>query len=191
MKLKSYRHKIYPDNEQKKVIVEIADLTRLLYNEMLKDRTEHYIKTNLWKEIDAKKFVDQNDEFAKLPPSVVIGTQESLDREFQRFFIKKKKKPNNYKQESLIRSQNESDYVLNDTDLAGFPKYRKDEYTKYWSVEARDIELVGSYVKLPGVGRVRIYISQQNRRIANVLNVTVLKESSGEHYLIMRELQAD
>lgn len=153
--LKTYKIRLYPDDEQQIFFAKSFGCTRFIWNKMLHDKIEHY-KTNKAELKSTPAQYKKEFEWLKEVDSLALANvQQNLRSAYGNFF----------KQD------------------AGFPKFKKkgikDSYTT--NNQKGTVAVTNNTVKLPKIGHIRAkFPSEMNGLIKSA---TVSKTPSGKYYV--------
>ena len=189
----TYRYRLYPTVTQQERIKNTCGCARFVYNQLLAQRTREYRQTLSWTEtgLDLEKLLQRNVFLRQIDASALEWAKKQLEGAYQKFFCMEKK-DDRYRPDAVARSQQEPDYELLQTDLAGYPRFkRKKQGTQSYATSAEkiSIEQERDYsmkrVNLPGIGKVKIKFHRPFPEGAKPLYYTVVKKASGNYFLLV------
>ena len=161
--LKTYKYRIYPNNEQKEYFVKTFGCGRLIYNLMLADRIKSYEEN---KDFDIKKIkyptpaqYKKAYPFLKEVDSLALANEQmNLDKAYKNFFRDKS---------------------------VGFPKY-KSKKTNYHSYTTNNqkgtVYIENGYIKLPKL-KSMVKIKQHRLFDGIIKSCTISKTPSNRYYV--------
>ena len=161
--LKTYKYRIYPNNEQKEYFVKTFGCGRLIYNLMLADRIKSYEEN---KDLDIKKIkyptpaqYKKEYPFLKEVDSLALANEQmNLDKAYKNFFRDKS---------------------------VGFPKY-KSKKTNYHSYTTNNqkgtVYIENGYIKLPKL-KSMVKIKQHRLFDGIIKSCTISKTPSNRYYV--------
>lgn len=182
---RTYEYRMYPTATEQKRFELIADTVRALYNQMLKDRTEHYRNTGSWKRLDPKPFVQESLLMKELEPSVIKWTQANLNQAYRNFFHIKNSKLDRFRADALQKAKEVPGYQLMDTDLVGYPRIKNKTSKESWNIGTKNVELSQKRVQIPGMGNVKLHLHRPVPQEAKITHYTILKKPSGHFFLLV------
>lgn len=158
---KTYRYRIYPNNEQKELIAKTFGSCRFIYNRYLAKRIEMY-ETNkeTFSYIQCAKDMTQLKSelvwLKEVDSTALQNSLKDLDTAYQRFFEKCSKFPK-FKSKKTHKFSYRSSYING------------------------NIRYCGKYIRLPKLGMVKT----KNKLIPSgrILNATVSQEPSGKYHV--------
>lgn len=160
---KGIKFRIYPNKQQKKLILQTFGCCRLIYNKGLNMRNQAYANGNIigYAQTSAMltELKKQND-FAFLKEVDSIALQQSLkdlDCSFKNFF----KRRANYPQFKNKHNNHQSYRTMNQND---------------------GIRIVGKYIKLPKLGYIKM---KQSMEVGHINNVTVKQTPTGKFFIVL------
>lgn len=183
----TYRYRLYPTVTQQGRIVKTCGCARFVYNQLLTQRTKEYRKTLSWKkaEMDLDKILKRNPFLKEVDSSALDWAKQQLNYAYHQFFRMEKEK-DRYRADAFLRSQQDPEYELLETDLVGYPRYkRKKQGTKSYSTNAEEICIEQNRVRLPGIGTVKIKLHRPIPENAKPLYYTVMEKASGRYFLLV------
>lgn len=186
MKELTYRYRLYPTKEQEQKIAQISKTACLLYNRMLKDRTDHYHETGKWKRIDVEAAVKSSRLFVDLDPTVAAWTKKRLEQAYRRFFWIERTQTDRYRTAQGGPSAADTGKKCRDTDLVGYPKFKEQYQFCSWTICGAVVSFTDGRAGIPGVGAVKIVLHRPLPEGAVIKTCTVLKKPSGHYFLLCR-----
>lgn len=138
--MRSYKFRIYPNNQQEQALISTLTTCRYLYNNALDQRIQHYkaTKKSLSYEDQANWLVKNKNQYQKQVYSQVLqSTLKRLDKTFKNFFngLKKKKR-------------------------VGFPRFKNDQRFRSFCYSQSGFKLKSQHIELSKIGDVRIKLSR-------------------------------
>ncbi|MBY6842754.1 IS200/IS605 family element RNA-guided endonuclease TnpB [Clostridium botulinum] len=161
--LKTYKYRLYPNNEQKEYFAKTFGCTRFIYNKMLAGRIKTYQEN---KDLDIKKIkyptpaqYKKEFEWLKEVDSLALAnTQMNLDKAYKNFFRDKS---------------------------VGFPKF-KSKKINYYSYTTNNqngtVYIENGYIKLPKL-KSMIKIKQHRQFNGKIKSCTISKTSTDKYYI--------
>lgn len=182
----TYRYRLYPTDKQAAEIRRICGCTRFLYNKLLEDKTKHFRETKQWKKLNPEPYLAL--PFMKTADLKALSwTTGDLERAYRNFFHILNTQENRYRPEARKTASEDPTYVLMDTDLMGYPRFKKKKATsESYTTYLDDLEIKNKRILLPSVGEVKIRLHRPIPTEAEQVCCTVLKKSSGEYYLAIQ-----
>ena len=163
---KTYKFRIYPNNNQKQQIQRTFGCCRFLFNHFLGKRIEQYNEsknTLNYNECSSMLTAMKKDLtwLKEVDSTALQSSLKDLDIAYQNFFrrVKKDEKP-------------------------GFPKYKsKRNHRKSYRSKrvGKNIAVLEKHIKLPKIGKVKARISKQVQ--GRILSATVSQNPSGQYYV--------
>jgi len=155
---KAYRFRIYPDDEQKGLLVRTFGCVRFTFNRMLEEKRDRYELTGKSLRVTPAKYKTEFEWLREVDSLALANAQLNLEAAFRNFF----------------RDKN-----------VGYPKFKckhkcRDSYTT--NLVNGNIALESNRLKLPKLGKVKI---RQHRMIPEgyrLKSVTVSKQPSGRYF---------
>jgi len=181
----TYRYRLYPKAQQAKDIDQTCSAVRFLYNRLLEDRTQTFRETGKWAKLEAKRYTSL-PWMAGVDPSALLSAENQLRDAYSHFFWVLRNKKDQYRPEALTKADQDKSYVLMETDLRHYPRFRRKKSTEMSYQTAPDkVVLEENAVQLPTIGKVRARIHRPLPPDAQLLTCTVLKKRSGRFYLLL------
>jgi putative transposase len=165
---KSYKFRIYPNAEQVVLFAKTFGCVRFIYNRMLADKIAHYEATGKTLKTTPAQYKADFEWLKEVDSLALANAQLHLESAYRNFFRDKS---------------------------VGFPNFKSkhkghNSYTT--NLVNGNIELVGGYLKLPKLGKVKI---KQHRDIPvdyRLKSVTINKAPSGKYFAsILYEYEAE
>ncbi len=185
---RTYEYRLYPNTSQQKNFEKIADTTRALYNQMLRDRTAHFRETGTWKQLDPAPFVKGSLLMKDLEPSVISYTTNNLRKAYEHFLYIKKTRTDRFTEEALLKKENDPDYKLMDNDLIGYPKLKTKSSRESWDIGPDAVLVTPDRVYVPGIGNIKIKLHRPIPVTSKIRYYTILKRPSGHFFLLVHLL---
>lgn len=154
----TFKYRCYPTESQKKTLLRWRKEQAFLYNAALEERISAYrkcgITISLYDQYKQLSQIRKTTEYGRVPQSLSRGTLLRLDKAYKAFFKKN----------------------------SGFPKFRswKKFTTLVWH-EAKGCKYIGDYVKIRGVGKLRI--EEHRPYSGNLKEVRLSQTPSGSWYI--------
>ena len=158
-----YKYRLYPNINQEIYFAKCFGCSRLIWNLLLDAKRNYYAnyKVMLKREVSFYKSMKKYEFLKEVDSLALSNAKMNLDIAFSRFFNK----------------------------ISGFPRFKKkgvdkDTYTTNNSITSNgssNIKIVGSYIKLPKIGLVKIELHRPLE--GKIKHVTVSKEKSGDYYI--------
>lgn len=181
----TYRYRLYPTKQQERDIMRTCSCARFLYNKLLEDRTKHFRETMEWKKLDRGAYAVL-PFLANIDPGALNWAQSSLEKAYRKFFHDHHTKPDRYRPECLVKAKGDPDYVLMDTDLVYYPRFKrkktsKESYTTY----IQNLTIQNGRIHLPRIGAVKIKYHRSLPEDGQQISCSVLKKPAGDYYLLV------
>ena len=165
---RAYKFRLYPTNEQKKLINKTLGCKRFVYNYYL-----NYLKDNnsinrfdLHK--DLPKLKEENEFLKEVDSTVLCSAVDDLCKAFNDYYAKRKGYPkfkNRFSKQSYRTSCIRS-------------IHKEKEYSNI------EVDLLIRNIKLPKLGKVKIRgFRTKNKIEGKILNATISRESTGKYYV--------
>lgn len=185
MRQLTYKYRIYPTPDQERQIRRICGCARFLYNKLLEDRTKAYRETGKWQKIDAAPYMKL--PFMKTVDQMAMRHAESsLKSAYRYFFYIERTKHDRYRKDSILKSHTDPEYKLMETDLVGYPQFKKKKSSKLsYSTYFEDFKVEGNRFELPSVGTVKIKFHRPLPEDGTITRIIIQKRASGNHYLLL------
>lgn len=165
---KAYKYRIYPNAAQKELFAKTFGCVRFIYNRMLADKIAHYQNTGKMLSTTPAPYKKEFPWLAEIDALALCNAQMQLQAAYRNFFRDKS---------------------------VGFPKFRskksqKNTYTT--NCVNGNIRIIGSKLKLPKAGLVKIKLHRQIPEGHKIKSVTVSMEASVKYYAsIITEYEKD
>lgn len=163
--LKSYKYRIYPNNEQKTYLAKTFGCTRLIYNLMLSDRIDTYNKYKDNKEALKKQrhktpanYKIQYEFLKEVDSLALANAQMNLDKAYKNFFRDK---------------------------TVGFPKFKTKKTNRHsftTNNQNGTIYIKDGYIKIPKL-KTLIRIKQHREFEGLIKSSTISQTPSGKYYI--------
>lgn len=160
---KSYKYRIYPNNQQRELITKTFGCVRFVYNYYLAKRIEKYKENKetmsyyeCCADLTQLKKTEECQWLKEVDATALQSSLKNLDAAYQKFF----------------------------KEHSGFPKFKSKKIHKY-SYKTKcthdSIQYLGKYIRLPKLGMVKTKtkLVPQGR----ILNATVSQNPSGKYYV--------
>lgn len=182
----TYRYRIYPTEEQMNIIQNICSCARFVYNKALEERTKHYRATGNWAPIDREN-LNSRPFLKDIDRGALEWSISSLEAAYRQFFWLKANDKVEYRDDSFMKYLHNPNYALMDSDLKGYPKFKKKKeslisYTTYLP----QFEVQKNHFFLPTVGQVRIKYHRPLPENSTHICLTILKKRSGRYFVLIR-----
>ena len=158
---KGVKFRLYPNGQQKKLILQTFGCCRLVYNKGLAMREEAYKQgEKVGYNQTSAMLTTLKQELAFLREIDSISLQQSLrdlDRAYTNFFQKRAK----------------------------YPKFKSkhDNHQSYRTLnQGNNVRIVGNYIKLPKLGYVKV---RQSMAVGKINNVTIERTPSGKYFAVL------
>lgn len=165
---KAYKYRIYPNAAQSELLAKTFGCVRFIYNRMLEDKISFYEQTGKMLAITPASYKAEYPWLSEVDSMALCNAQMQLQSAYKKFFREKE---------------------------IGVPKFRskKHDRNSYTTNCIKgNVALVGSKLKLPKVGLVKIKLHRQIPNDHIIKSVTISMEADGKYYAsILTEFQAD
>ena len=152
---KSYKFRLYPNQEQKQLFAKTFGCSRAIWNMMLSDKIKHYEETGETLHNTPAQYKTEFPWLREVDSLALANVQLNLQKAYKNFF--------------------QSGF--------GFPKFKKKSHAQSYKTNNQNggIALDNGYVKLPKVGRVRV---KAHRQISGVIkSATISMTPTGKYYI--------
>ena len=154
---KSYKFRLYPNQEQKQLFAKTFGCSRAIWNMMLADKIKHYEETKETSHNTPAQYKNEFPWLREVDSLALANVQLNLQTAYKNFF----------------RSG------------FGFPKFKKKSHRQSYKTNNinnnSSIVLENGFVKLPKVGWVRV---KAHRKINGVIkSATISMKSTGKYYI--------
>jgi putative transposase len=162
IRLKAYKYRIYPNQEQKEYFAKTFGCVRFIYNKMLADRIKSY---NENKDLDIKnikhptpaQYKKEYEWLKEVDSLALANAQMNLDRAYKNFFRDKS---------------------------VGFPKFKSKKTNRFsytTNNQGGNIHIKDNKIKLPKIGYIKI---KQHREFeGKIKSCTVSKTPTNKYYI--------
>lgn len=155
--LKTYRYRLYPNNEQKEYFAKCFGCVQFIYNRMLSDKIEYYNKTKQILNNTPAQYKAEFPWLKEVDSLALANAQINLQTAYTNFF----RRPE-----------------------IGFPKFKskKNHYYSYTTNNVhKNFKVTEKYITLPKIGLVRV---KKHRDFEGIIkSVTVSKTPSEKYYV--------
>ena len=156
---KSYKFRLYPNEEQKILFAKTFGCVRFIYNQMLSDKIAHYKETGMKLNNTPAQYKKEFDWLKEVDSLALANAQMNLQTAYNNFFR---------------------------TPKVGFPKFKskkrdKDSYTT--NNQNGTVSIIDKKLRLPKVGLVKMV---QHRIISDnekIKSATITRTPSGKYYV--------
>lgn len=156
--LKAYKFRIYPNKEQEAYLVKVFGYARFIYNKMLADKIDYYIKTNKILENTPAQYKNEFPWLREVDSLALANAQLNLEKAYKNFFRNKSK---------------------------GFPKF-KSKKTKYQSFTTNNqkgtIYIKNNHIKIPRLEN-PIKIKCHRQFTGLIKKCTISKTPSNKYFI--------
>jgi len=153
---KAFKFRLYPTEEQKKMILMTLGHNRFLWNRMLQDKQEHYAfyQTHLYNR--PAQYKDTYPWLKDIDSLSLANTQLALEKAFKAFYAKKSE----------------------------IPKFhsKKQDYGYTTNLVNNNIEIVDGYLKLPKLGKIKMNKHREIPSHMTLKHVTVSKTPTDKYF---------
>lgn len=152
---KSYKFRLYPNQEQKQLFAKTFGCSRAIWNMMLSDKIKHYEDTRETLHNTPAQYKTEFPWLREVDSLALANVQLNLQKAYKNFF--------------------QSGF--------GFPKFKKKSHAQSYKTNNQNggIALNNGYVKLPKVGRVRV---KAHRQISGIIkSATISMTPTGKYYI--------
>ena len=165
---KAYKFRLYPTDDQKRLINKTLGCKRFVYNHYL-----NYLKDNnsinrfdLHK--DLPKLKEENAFLKEVDSTVLCSAVDDLCKAFNDYYAKRKGYP---KFKNRFSKQSYRTSCIKST-------YKEKEYSNI------EVDLLNRFIKLPKLGKIKIRGYRNKERIdGKILNATISRESTCKYYV--------
>ena len=154
---KSYKFRLYPNQEQKQFFAKTFGCSRAIWNMMLADKIKHYEETKEMLHNTPAQYKKEFHWLKEVDSLALANVQLNLQKAYKHFF--------------------QSGF--------GFPKFKKKSHRQSYKTNNNNgsIALENSHVKLPKVGWVKV---KAHRQISGgIKSVTISMTPTGKYYVSM------
>lgn len=152
---KSYKFRLYPNQEQKQLFAKTFGCSRAIWNMMLSEKIKHYEETGETLHNTPAQYKTEFPWLREVDSLALANVQLNLQKAYKNFF--------------------QSGF--------GFPKFKKKSHAQSYKTNNQNggIALDNGYVKLPKVGRVRV---KAHRQISGVIkSATISMTPTGKYFV--------
>lgn len=163
----AYLFRIYPNKIQRELMNKTFGCVRFIYNRMLSDKIDHYEKTGQQLKNTPAQYKEEFPFLKEVDSLALANAQLHQNTAFKNFFQRK--------------------------DI-GFPKFKKKKNEQSYTTNLvnGNISLMGGYLTLPKLGKVKIKQHRQIPEGYRLKSVTVSITPAGEYYAsLLYEYKAD
>ena len=157
---KAYRYRLYPTTEQKSIFAKTFGCARFIYNKMLGDRLDYYMKTGKKLNNTPAQYKDELPWLREIDSLALANAQLNLNKAYNNFW-------NNRKH-------------------FGKPRF-KSKKTGHFSYSTNNqkgsVRFEGNKVKLPKVGWVKLCLHRPLMENSTIKTVTISRTPSGKFYI--------
>lgn len=157
---RGFKFRIYPNDEQKTLILKTFGCTRWIWNHMLSDKIEAYKQDGISLKTNPADYKIENPWLKEVDSLALTSVWKQLNNAYTKFFREPK---------------------------VGFPKFkskksRKQSYTTNNQPASQAIRLEDSYLRLPKLGLVKIKLHRNLPENHEIKSVTVSRTSTDKFY---------
>jgi len=183
----TYRYRIYPTEKQADKIKKNSDYARFVYNQLLTDRTKQFRKTKTWMKLSLEQLLKEYRFLKYADRGALVWAMNSLEQSYRTFFYVEKTQPDQYRPEAVEKSRKDPAYVLMDTDLKCYPRFKKKKHgPEGYTTNLSALEFQDGKVLLPSLGAVRIKYHRKLMHDSQIVSCTIRKTPSGRYFLLLR-----
>ena len=155
IKHKSYKFRLYPNQEQKRLFAKTFGCSRAIWNMMLADKIKHYEETKETLHNTPAQYKEQFPWLREVDCFALCNVQLNLERAYKNFF----------------RSG------------FGFPKFKKKSHRQSYKTNNQRgyIVLENGFVKLPKIGWVKVKAHRQTKGV--IKSVTISMTPTEKYYI--------
>ena len=152
---KSYKFRLYPNQEQKQLFAKAFGCSRAIWNMMLADKIKHYEETGETLHNTPAQYKKEFPWLREVDSLALANVQLSLQAAYKNFF-----------QSGL-----------------GFPKFKKKSRSQSYTTNNQkgSIALENGHIKLPKIGWVRVKAHRQTKGI--IKSATISMTPTGKYYI--------
>jgi len=155
---KALKFLLYPDEEQVVTLAKTFGCVRFIYNRILVDTIKYYRVTGQMLKTTPAPYKIEYEWLKEIDSLALANAQLDLDTAFKNYFC---------------------------DENFGFPKLkRKDAHSDSYTTNLvnGNIEIIGNYLKLPKIGRIKFCQHRSIPTAYKLKSVTVSQEPSGKYY---------
>ena len=164
---KAYKYRIYPNAVQREFFAKTFGCVRFIYNKMLADKITYYQKTGKMLSTTPAQYKKAYPWLTEVDSLALCNAQLQLQTAYRNFFRDKR---------------------------IGFPKFhsKKSQRNSYTTnMIGNNIAIIGSYLKLPKAGLVKVKFHRQLPEGYKIKSVTISMSAEGKYYAsILTEYEA-
>ena len=165
---KAYKFRLYPNDEQKKLINKTFGCSRFVYNYYLNYQKENGVQKTFDLCKDLKELENQYEYLKEVDSCALRSSIFDLEDGFNNFFAKRSGYPN-FKSKFARQSYRTS--CIRST-------YKGKEYSNI------EVDLLTRFIKLPKLGKVKIRGYRSKERIeGKILSTTISRETTNKYYV--------
>lgn len=155
MTKKSYKFRLYPNEEQKEMFAKTFGCTRVIWNMMLADKIKYYKETGEFLNNTPAQYKKEYPWLKEVDSLALANAQLNLQKAYKSFF----------------RSG------------FGFPRYKAKRYRQSYKTNNQNGTLVveKGKVKLPKIGWVKV--KQHREVLGTIKSATISKSTTGKYYI--------
>jgi len=184
---RTFRYRIYPNNEQSVKIISNCGYARFAYNQLLSERTRQYRATGKWKKLDLKKLIEENPFLENADPGALHSAEVSLLNAYRKFFYTERNLTDRYQPEAVERSQKDPEYKLMRCDLMSYPRFKKRKHeAESYSTTLEELIIENGKVIIPTLGAVKIKYHRPVPQDSKINKCIIRKVPSGHYYLLLQ-----
>ena len=165
---KAYKFRAMPNAEQRVLFAKTVGCVRFVYNRMLADKIAYYKETGKMLHNTPAQYKDEFPFLREVDSMALCNAQIQVQTAYKNFFRDK---------------------------VIGFPKFRSKKSSRkaYTTNKIKgNIDVVGSCLKLPKMGLVRVKFHRQIPENHHIKSVTFSQDLSGKYFIsILTEYKAD
>ena len=152
---KSYKFRLYPNQEQKQLFAKTFGCSRAIWNMMLADKIKHYEETKETLHNTPAQYKNEFPWLREVDSLALANVQLNLQKAYKNFF--------------------QSGF--------GFPKFKKKSHRQSYKTNnnSGSIALQNGHIKLPKVGWVRVKEHRQTKGV--IKSATISMTPSGKYYV--------
>ena len=152
---KSYKFRLYPNQEQKQLFAKTFGCSRAIWNMMLADKIKHYEETGETLHNTPAQYKTEFPWLREVDSLALANVQLNLQKAYKNFF----------------RSG------------FGFPKFKKKSYGQSYTTNSQkgSIVLENGHIKLPKVGWIRVKAHRQTKGV--IKSATISMTPTGKYYI--------
>ncbi len=165
---KAYKFRLYPNDEQKKLINKTFGCSRFVYNYYLNYQKENGVQKSFDLCKDLKELEKEHEYLKEVDSCALRSSIFDLEDGYKNFFFKRSGYP---RFKSKFASQSYRTSCIRST-------YKGKEYSNI------EIDLLTKYIKLPKLGKIKIRGYRNKDKIeGKIINATIIKETTDKYYV--------